>query len=113
MGIYRIFWDPARNEETIPFAWFLIFITVLSGASAWYGIRVLRFKRRSEKHRSFVDFLFPFSVQEMTEEAGVTIWMYDRKSRQFTFIDRIESINKQKGIGYRRNDGKPGWTLCT
>jgi hypothetical protein len=59
MGVYRIVWDPARTEDTIPFAWFLIFIALLSGASAWYGIRVLTFKRRSERHRSLVDFFFP------------------------------------------------------
>jgi uncharacterized membrane protein len=59
MGIYRIGWDAGTDPDAIPFSWFLIFISILSGGTAWYGIRVLRFKRRRTSHRSFVDLLFP------------------------------------------------------
>lgn len=40
MGIWRIGFDPGRTIETVAFAWFLIFIAILSSATAWYGIRV-------------------------------------------------------------------------
>jgi hypothetical protein len=39
-----------------------------------------------------------FSIQEMNEVPGVTLWIYDRKNKQFTFLDRIDSINKKKNI---------------
>ncbi|KMY54082.1 hypothetical protein AC623_08980 [Bacillus sp. FJAT-27231] len=48
-----------------------------------------------------------FSVQEMTEKAGVTIWTYNPKSRQFAFIDRIDSIGGQKGIGIEGMTASP------
>lgn len=60
MGIYRVFFDPLKTQETIAFAWFLIFISLLSGATAWYGIRVLRFKRRQHLHAKTLDIMFPF-----------------------------------------------------
>src|SRR5699024_455765 len=59
MGIYRIFLDPSKSPGTGAFAWFLIFIAILSGACAWYGIRVLRFKRRTKQHRVKLDYMFP------------------------------------------------------
>ncbi|SDC48026.1 hypothetical protein SAMN04488112_108173 [Melghirimyces thermohalophilus] len=59
MGIYRLTWDAGSNPDAIPFSWFLIFIAILSGATAWYGIRVLRFKKRKISHRQPIDFLFP------------------------------------------------------
>src|SRR5699024_3365232 len=59
MGVYRIFFDPVKSPESVAFAWFLIFIAILSGACAWYGIRVLRFKRRSERHHIKLDYAFP------------------------------------------------------
>lgn len=72
MGIYRIFLDPARNEDTVSFAWFLLFIAILSGASASYGIRVLRFKAREEKHRSLIDFAWPV----LLIVSGISISLY-------------------------------------
>ncbi|MGI6125513.1 MAG: DUF2306 domain-containing protein [Planifilum sp.] len=59
MGIYRIAWNAGSDEQAIPFSWFLIFIAILSGAAAWYGIRVLRYKRRTVPHRHAADLLFP------------------------------------------------------
>jgi len=59
MGAYRLLWDAGPDADAIPFSWFLIFIAVLSGSTAWYGVRVLRFKKRSAPHRRPVDLLFP------------------------------------------------------
>nr|WP_239586995.1 DUF2306 domain-containing protein [Bacillus ectoiniformans] len=55
MGAFRIFFDEQADLERVSFSWFLIFISILSGASAWYGIRVLRFKKRKEPHRQVLD----------------------------------------------------------
>lgn len=54
MGIYRIFFDNT-DPEARAFSFFLLFIAILSGATAWMGIRVLRFKRRTEVHRNPFD----------------------------------------------------------
>lgn len=62
MGIYRLSWDAGSDPDAIPFSWFLIFIAILSAATAWYGIRVLRFKRRQRMHRNFLDLLFPAAL---------------------------------------------------
>lgn len=59
MGIYRLTWNPGPGHAAIPFAWFLLFIAILSSATAWYGIRVLRFKRRTKAHRQLADLFFP------------------------------------------------------
>ena len=59
MGIYRLLWDAGQSPNDIPFSWFLIFIAILSGATAWYGIRVLRFKHRISSHRKPIDLSFP------------------------------------------------------
>lgn len=55
MGLYRVLWDEQANAERVSFSWFLIFIAILSGASAWYGIRVLRFKKRQTAHQNMID----------------------------------------------------------
>lgn len=59
MGIWRIGFDPAKTVESVAFAWFLIFVGILSSATAWYGLRVLRFKNRRTGHREWLDLLFP------------------------------------------------------
>ncbi|MDR7316974.1 DUF2306 domain-containing protein [Brevibacillus nitrificans] len=59
MGIWRIGFDPDGTVESVAFAWFLIFIAILSSATAWYGLRVLRFKNRKTGHRQWGDLLFP------------------------------------------------------
>jgi hypothetical protein len=59
MGLYRIFLDADKTTDSVAFAWFLIFISILSGASAWYGIRVLRYKKRTDRHRVAIDIAFP------------------------------------------------------
>lgn len=45
MGLWRITLDPWRTAESTAFAYFLIFIALLSSSSAWYGMRVLRYKQ--------------------------------------------------------------------
>ena len=54
MGIYRIFFD-YTTPEARAFSFFLLFIAILSGATAWMGIRVLRFKRRTKSHQNPYD----------------------------------------------------------
>ncbi|WP_342744222.1 DUF2306 domain-containing protein [Oceanobacillus senegalensis] len=72
MGIYRIVWDSGTDQDGISFSWFLIFISILSAATAWYGVRVLRFKRRRASHRYFFDLLFP--VLLLTSSIGIMIY---------------------------------------
>ncbi|WP_413304404.1 DUF2306 domain-containing protein [Bacillus sp. 1P10SD] len=55
MGSYRIFFDSDADSERISFSWFLIFISILSGTSSWYGLRVLRYKNRKNQHRNIID----------------------------------------------------------
>lgn len=59
MGFYRIFFDPTSTEEVIAFSWFLIFIAILSAATAWYGIRVLRYKTKEKQHNNLLDLSIP------------------------------------------------------
>ncbi len=72
MGASRIFLDENADLERISFSWFLIFIAILSGSSALYGIRVLRFKNRKERHRSYLD-LF---ASTLLFTSGIAISMY-------------------------------------
>lgn len=72
MGGYRVLWDEHANAERVSFSWFLIFIAILSGASGWYGIRVLRFKKRQTPHRNMMD-LF---VSGLLLVSGVAIGIY-------------------------------------
>ncbi|WP_216579783.1 hypothetical protein, partial [Pseudomonas aeruginosa] len=57
MGLYRVAFDEAADSERISFSWFLIFISILSGVSALYGMRVLKYKKRSKAHRNPLDIL--------------------------------------------------------
>ena len=72
MGIWRIFFDPERTADSVAFAWFLIFISILSSATAWHGIRVLRYKKRKSAHRQFAD-LF---VSGLLLVSGIAISWY-------------------------------------
>jgi uncharacterized membrane protein len=58
MGTYRIFFDPQADAERQDFSLFLIFIAILSSASAWFGIRVLRHKKRTGIHTHKLDLFF-------------------------------------------------------
>ncbi|SDN83664.1 Predicted membrane protein [Halobacillus aidingensis] len=76
MGIYRIFFDYTVPEARA-FSFFLLFIATLSGATAWMGIRVLRFKRRTEKHRNVYDLGISCLLILMSAITMVVGWMYD------------------------------------
>lgn len=77
MGIYRVTWNAGSDADAIPFSWFLIFIAILSAAAAWYGIRVLRFKRRKAPHRGTIDLLFPSLLTSSALAIIVYGWMID------------------------------------
>lgn len=72
MGVYRVFFDDTADLERISFSWFLIFISILSGATAWYGIRVLRFKQRKERHRHVTDLFV--SILLVSSGVGISIY---------------------------------------
>ncbi|WP_319004461.1 DUF2306 domain-containing protein [Halobacillus litoralis] len=55
MGLYRLLIDQGTTAPEKAFAFFLLFIATLSAATAWMGIRVLRFKRRVKAHRNPYD----------------------------------------------------------
>jgi uncharacterized membrane protein len=57
MGVYRVAFDEAATIERTSFSWFLIFISVLSGVSALYGMRVLNHKKRKRAHRHPLDIM--------------------------------------------------------
>ncbi|WP_281888527.1 DUF2306 domain-containing protein [Paenibacillus sp. YYML68] len=57
LGAWRIWLDPEQTDETVAFAYFLLFIAVLSWASCWFGLRVLRFKQRKVLHKQAIDVL--------------------------------------------------------
>jgi uncharacterized membrane protein len=72
MGLYRLMWDAGPDADAIPYSWFLIFISILSSSTAWYGLRVLRHKRRIGPHRKLLDLLFPV----LLFTSGVLISVY-------------------------------------
>ncbi|WP_191566280.1 DUF2306 domain-containing protein [Metabacillus idriensis] len=72
MGAYRIFFDQNANAELISFSWFLIFIAILSSAAAYYGIRVLRFNNRKDRHRNVLDLFYPLLLLS----SGIGICIY-------------------------------------
>lgn len=59
MGVYRLTWDSGTDPDAIPFSWFLIFIAILSAATAWYGVRVLKYKKRKTPTRELNQLFFP------------------------------------------------------
>jgi uncharacterized membrane protein len=58
MGLWRIYVDPTADNDRRAFSLFLIYIAILSSASAWFGIRVLRNKKRTSVHRNKLDLFF-------------------------------------------------------
>lgn len=72
MGVYRLTWDAGPDPDAIPFSWFLLFISVLSSSTAWYGLQVLRHKRRKEVHRKPADLMFP----SLLFSSGIGISIY-------------------------------------
>lgn len=72
MGMYRILWDVNLDQESLAFSWFLVFIAILSAVSAWYGIRVLRFKRRNDTHKKLIDLFF--AILLLLSSIGIIIY---------------------------------------
>jgi uncharacterized membrane protein len=71
MGMYRLL-DPASSSETFSFSLFLIFISILSSSTAYYGIRVLRFKGRKDVHKNVLDLGFPLLL--LTSAIGISVY---------------------------------------
>ncbi|KGP89855.1 membrane protein [Pontibacillus chungwhensis BH030062] len=55
MASIRIFVQPDTTPERMQFSIFLLFIATLSAVSAYYGIRVLKFKKKEPRHRQPLD----------------------------------------------------------
>lgn len=72
MGLWRLFADPAADLDRKAFSVFLIFIAIVSSASAWYGLRVLRFKKRRGRHQNAADLLFSL----LLVGGGIAISLY-------------------------------------
>lgn len=45
MALWRLLLDENKTDTTIAFAWFLMFIAILSAVTAFFGIRTLRARR--------------------------------------------------------------------
>ncbi|MFC4403426.1 DUF2306 domain-containing protein [Gracilibacillus xinjiangensis] len=69
MGFYRIFID---EESDKAFSWFLVYIALLSTASAWYGLRVLRYKKRKTVNQRLDD--LGFSILLFLSSIGISIY---------------------------------------
>ncbi|QGQ47033.1 DUF2306 domain-containing protein [Metabacillus sediminilitoris] len=78
MGFYKIFFDPSASNEDVSFSWFLIFISILSSASAYYGLRVLRFKTRKKPHTHLLDITYPTLL--LTSGIGISIYGFFQHS---------------------------------
>jgi uncharacterized membrane protein len=84
MGIYRVLFDENADQDRVSFSWFLIFISILSGASAWYGIRVLRFKKRKGVHRNLVDLFV--SILLVSTGIGIGVYGFSIDSGLITYF---------------------------
>ncbi len=87
MGFYRIFIDLTSSKELISFSWFLIFISILSSASAYYGIRVLKFKRRKNRHTHPLDVGYPLLL--LLSGIGICIYGFINSSSLLTWFPII------------------------
>ncbi|MCA1020534.1 DUF2306 domain-containing protein [Halobacillus litoralis] len=77
MGLYRLFMEPQRSSVEQAFSFFLLYIAVLSAATAWMGIRVLRLKRRTKAHRSPYDLGAAGLLVIMSLVTMAVGWIYD------------------------------------
>ncbi|MFD1738191.1 DUF2306 domain-containing protein [Bacillus salitolerans] len=82
MGAYRIL-NGESSSEQVSFSWFLLFIAILSSSAAYYGLRVLKFKKRKVRHTHPVDLGFPLvllfsgigiSIYGVTQNFPLLIW---------------------------------------
>ena len=58
MAFIRIFVQPDTSPDRFSFSVFLLFIAVLSSSTAYYGLRVLRYKKKATQHRHYGDLAF-------------------------------------------------------
>lgn len=87
MGLYRVAFDEAADSERISFSWFLIFISILSGVSALYGMRVLKNKKRNKAHRNPLDILAAIILG--VAGAGISIYGISLESPLLTYFPLI------------------------
>jgi uncharacterized membrane protein len=73
MAIYRII-DPTTSPVLVSFSLFLLYISILSSSTAYYGIRVLRFKTRKERHTHVGD--LGFLMLLLISSIGMSIYGY-------------------------------------
>jgi uncharacterized membrane protein len=59
LALYRIWFEGNLTTAEFSFYLFLMFIAVLSFATAMYGLRVLKFKKHAGKHHSWIDWVIP------------------------------------------------------
>src|SRR5699024_4903792 len=50
---------------------------ILSGATAWYGVRVLRYKKRKAPNRQFINLFFPILLLGSGIAMSIYGWMID------------------------------------
>ncbi|KGX90772.1 hypothetical protein [Pontibacillus marinus] len=72
LALIRIFFQTHTSADQVSFSIFLIFIAVLSSMSAYYGIRVLRYKRKSSRHRNSMD----LAASSLLFTSGITCLIY-------------------------------------
>jgi len=87
MGIYRIFLDTTSSTDVISFSWFLIFISILSSASAYYGIRVLKFKKRKGRHTHLLDIGYPMLL--LGSGIGISCYGFSQSSQLLTWFPMV------------------------
>lgn len=57
---WRIFWDPERTESSAGFSAFLFFISIFTLSSVWYGLVVLKNKKRTAPSQELAHLGPPF-----------------------------------------------------
>ncbi|WP_283153367.1 DUF2306 domain-containing protein [Guptibacillus hwajinpoensis] len=94
MAFLRIFIQPDTSPERFSFSIFLLFIAVLSSSTAYYGLRVLRFKRKADQHRHLGDLAFA----SLLFLSGIACSIYGFTSRN-TLISFFPFLGIFLGLG--------------
>ncbi|WNS81571.1 DUF2306 domain-containing protein [Domibacillus sp. DTU_2020_1001157_1_SI_ALB_TIR_016] len=90
--------DPASSQETVSFSLFLLFIAVLSSSTAYYGIRVLRFKDRKGIHKQAVDLGFP--VLLLFSSIGMSIYGFSQHVPLLSWFPVLGLFLSATQLGY-------------
>lgn len=77
MGMSRLI-DPNSSKDVVSFSLFLIFIALLSFATAYYGLRVLKYKNRATRHKKVHDLAIPFIL--LIFAIGISIYGFNISS---------------------------------